>query len=344
MNNITIEILREHEAKGLLRSQSHPSLPLIVWNYTETVQYSGEWNELLLCCRGLITDDKGNIVATPLKKFFNIEEAKHIPTSEFVIEDKVDGSMLIIFNYNNQWLTATRGSFTSEQAVKGFEILKKNHPNYEKELDPNYTYIFEVLYPQNMIVVRYNGVEKLVWLGMIETKIGKEIDIYSVNNSLEKVKRYNFKDYTSIQALNWENSEGFVVKFSNSSKLKIKFEDYVRLHRIVTNTSSYTVWECLMSGGDFNKFLEAVPDEFYKYIKNLKEELENKYKMLELKAKEFVEVNRELDKKEFALKNLAENKDISGLIFSMHNGKDYSKGLWKMLKPEYSRPFSGDVL
>ena len=38
--------------------------------------------------------------------------------------EKMDGSLGILFNYQDEWILATRGSFTSPQAIKGTEILK----------------------------------------------------------------------------------------------------------------------------------------------------------------------------------------------------------------------------
>ena len=130
------KILDSYYKDGLVYKQTHPKLPLTIWNYTEKVQYENLFKKypLLLQCRGLITDNEGNVIVKPITKFFNYEEL--ISDSETIIpfkdeyvyvQNKEDGSMLILFYYDNQWITATRGSFTSEQSIKGMEILKKNY-------------------------------------------------------------------------------------------------------------------------------------------------------------------------------------------------------------------------
>ena len=48
------------------------------------------WDEITLQCRGLVTDNEGNVVARPFKKFFNIEEGKHTPTEEFEVFEKME--------------------------------------------------------------------------------------------------------------------------------------------------------------------------------------------------------------------------------------------------------------
>jgi RNA ligase len=138
-----LEKLNKYYEDGLLYKQVHPTLPLTIWNYTETVQFEGKWDEITLMCRGLVTDDKGNIVARPFNKFFNIEEGKYTPTENFEVWDKMDGSLGIVFWYEGQWIVATRGSFTSDQAIKGTELLKKYNTDI---MFRHLTYCFEIIY------------------------------------------------------------------------------------------------------------------------------------------------------------------------------------------------------
>jgi RNA ligase len=73
MNSDTLE---KYHQEGLLYKQTHPTLPLTIWNYTEKVQYEGLWDEVTLKCRGLITENtSGKIIIQPFSKFFNY--AKH---------------------------------------------------------------------------------------------------------------------------------------------------------------------------------------------------------------------------------------------------------------------------
>jgi hypothetical protein len=84
-----LERLNAYYEKGLVYKQVHPSLPLVIWNYSEKVQYEGLWDELTLMCRGLITDNTGKVIVKPFGKFFNYEEVESkglVPwsTSEYV--------------------------------------------------------------------------------------------------------------------------------------------------------------------------------------------------------------------------------------------------------------------
>ena len=96
------KVLDKYYEEGLVYKQVHPTLPLTIWNYTETVQYESKWDDITLQTRGLVTDGDGKVVARPYRKFFNLEEGKHIPTSNFDVYDKMDGSLGILFNYKGE--------------------------------------------------------------------------------------------------------------------------------------------------------------------------------------------------------------------------------------------------
>ena len=82
------------------------------------------------------------------------------------------------------WILATRGSFTSPQAIKGRELLEKYDYN---RLAKDYTYLFEIIYPENRIVCNYDF-EDLILLGMIHTKTGDEVNIHNDNNEDIRLK------------------------------------------------------------------------------------------------------------------------------------------------------------
>ncbi len=140
-----LNTLEKYYQNGLLHKQTHPRLDLTIWNYSPKVQYERLWDDITLQCRGLVTNSKGEIVARPFKKFFNYEEHKpgDLPNEDFEVYEKMDGSLGILFYYENKWIMATRGSFTSEQAIKGTEMLKKYPLD---KLDINNTYLFEIIY------------------------------------------------------------------------------------------------------------------------------------------------------------------------------------------------------
>jgi len=328
-------LLEEYYEQGWLIKQTHPTLPLTIWNYSQATQFEKKWDSITLQCRGLVTDDEGNIVARPFKKFFNIEEAKHNTTKDFDVYEKMDGSLGIFFYFKGEPVFASRGSFTSEQAIKGTELLDKY--NWERGTYEGYTYMFEILYPENRIVVDYGEEEKLVVLGVINTTTGEDCKFDEMESEgFNIVKKYHtIKNYEHLKTLNWENKEGFVVKFTNGDRCKIKFEDYLRLHKIMTEISTKSVWECLSKGDDIYEMLKDVPDEFFKGIDAYIEELKSEYKSIEVKTSATFDLYKDLNRKDFA-ESVKWNK-YAPILFKRMDGKDYSDAIWRVIKPKYKK-------
>lgn len=337
-----MNILNDYVKKGLVERNFHPTLPIAIYNYSRKTQYEGIWDSITLMCRGLILDGDGNIVARSFNKFFNMEEHKpeDIPNETFEVFDKMDGSLGIYFHYDGKWHMATKGSFTSDQSIKGFEIAKKY--NYDRICVPGFTYLFEIIYPENRIVVDYSSVERLVLLSIVNPD-GKELMYDDIEmDGWDIVNRHDgIRDFSELKSKISQNSEGFVLRFKNGFRMKIKGEEYVRLHRILTNFSNVDIWEYLKDRKDFNEFLDRVPDEFDLWVRKTKEDLETQYRTLENEYKWIFKVlmrspNSE-SKKGFA--EFAKQYKHPSILFKMFDGKDYSDYVWKQIRPNYSKPF-----
>jgi RNA ligase len=351
-----LDILEKYHNDGLLLKQTHPNLPLTIWNYSPKVQYESLWHihPLLLQCRGLVTDLEGNIVARPFKKFFNYEEHKpeEIPNEPFDVFEKLDGSLGILFNYKGEWVLATRGSFTSDQAKRGWEILQK----YDyKRLIPGYTYLFEIIYKENRIVVDY-PYEDLIMLGVIDNSDGYEYKIFDERIHLEGVRFVNMyrnlgfkfvkkfdgvKDYSTLKEIIKDDEEGFVIRFQSGFRMKIKGSEYVRLHKILTNISNRDIWECLKDKKPLDEIIEKVPDEFYDWVKETKENFENEFQKIkeeyESLYNSILNSNEIFSRKDFASKAI--NSNFPSILFSMYDNRPYDQIIWKILYPDYSKPF-----
>lgn len=348
-----IQILEQYHEKGLLMKQTHPTLDLTIWNYSPSVQYERLWDDITVQCRGLVTNSLGEIVARPFKKFFNYEELtpEQIPNENFDVYEKMDGSLGILFNYQGEWVLATRGSFTSPQSIKGRELLEKY--DYSR-LHPDYTYLFEIIYPENRIVCLYDF-EDLVLLGMIHTETGIEVNIHNTDNEDVRLKNMisnlGFKivmlyktwgeGYDILKKEISNDREGYVIRFKNGFRMKIKGDEYVRLHRIITNVSNRDIWEYLKEGKPLDEILDKVPDEFYEWVRNTKNELLTQYETLENEYRWIFKIinqsHNSENRKVFA--EYAKQYKHSGLLFNMLDGRDYSEQIWKLIYPSYSKPF-----
>lgn len=339
-----LEKLNKYYEDGLLYKQVHPTLPLTIWNYSEKVQFENLWDEVTLMCRGLVTDNEGNMVAIPFQKFFNIEENRFTPTENFEVYEKMDGSLGIVFWYQGQWIVATRGSFTSDQAIKATEILDK----YNKDIMFRHlTFCFEIIYPENRIVLDYGDDEKLVLLGTFD-KDGKEVDIDMWSQyGFDVVKKYDgIKDFKELKSMIKDDQEGFVVRFTNGDRIKVKGVEYLRLHKIMTNMSTTAVWECLKNGDDIETILKDVPDEFYEKIKSYVRDLRYSFFQISERAGKlhdgfrygkYNDKDPEPTKKEFAEFVLKQQKVLQPVMFAMWDKKNYDEIIWRIIRPEFKK-------
>ena len=333
-----LETLNKYYEDGWLIKQTHPTLPLTIWNYSQTTQYEGKWDEVTLQCRGLVTDTDGNVVARPFKKFFNIEEGKHTPTSEFDVYEKMDGSLIIVFWYDGGWVVASRGSFTSEQSVAASKIF---FDKLEHNFSIGITYLFEFTAKWNRIVVDYGDEDNLTLLGAIRTDDETEatyeqLEMIAKGANCDVVKRYDgIKDYSTLKGIIKDNQEGFVVRFSNGDRMKIKGEEYLRLHKIMTEVSTKSVWEVLSNGDNMEDLLKDVPDEFYTKIKEYESELVTQFNKIKHKYDWFFSLMPKDDRKRFAFS--AKEVEHPSILFSMLDGKDVSPIIWKVIQPEFRK-------
>lgn len=323
--------------EGFVYKNKHPQADLYILNYTATTQYERMWNEVTKQCRGLIVDDQNRIVARPFPKFFNLSEHDdaEIPDLPFKIYDKLDGSLGILYFLNDTPFIATRGSFDSIQAQKANEILYSKYQDVFSKLNKSYTYLFEIIYPENRIVVNYGELEDLILIDIIETETGKNMPLEEIGFPL--VKRYDqWESISEIKQLNIANKEGFVLKFDNGFRVKIKFEEYVRLHRIITQCSSIDIWECLQNDTSFEQFLNEVPDEFYNWVKATENSLRQQFISIENDCKAYFKIlETRKETAEYFLKH-----QHSSVLFNMLSGKDYASHIWKKIKPEFQKPFT----
>jgi T4 RnlA family RNA ligase len=326
--------------QGYIVRQTHPSLPLTIYNYTAKAQFDRHWVAATLHCRGLVLDANYLPVARPLPKFFNLSEHQGtLPAGVPEIYEKLDGSLIILFYYQGQWEVASRGSFASDQAKMARVLLADRQADLDK-LDRAYTYLLEIIYPSNRIVVDYGAAQRLVLLAAVHTQTGAELALTQVD-WIDRAQTYPATTLPewlkSIEATQSElaNQEGFILKWPNGFRLKYKLADYVRLHRIITRIQAKDIWECLSQNQSLEQFLDSVPDEFYNWVKDTKRELETKYREIETECQQaFKDLG---DRRQTAM--YFQTQKYPGVLFLMLDGRDYSQVIWKLIKPGYERPF-----
>lgn len=350
---VDINKLRQLENEGYLRSQQHVAVMLTIWNYTQKAQFDRAWTPETLMCRGLITDQFGEVIARPFPKFFNLSEyleqddLPDIPDEPFRVFEKLDGSLGITYPIGSGCAIATRGSFTSEQAEMANKMLR----TFYKGFNPieGRTYLFEIIYPENRIVVDYSGRASLVLLDVLDIETGESLfNNDPAQDVFELPVEYHFADINKIieETPDQENREGFVIRFQNGMRAKLKFDEYVRLHRLVTGINARHIWDALRNSDSLDDLITRVPDEFFKWVEATKNDLTQAYRRIETQCKvDFEDANQSYLKqgarRYFA--EVAKTKEYPSILFAMLDEKDYTQLIWKLIKPAAEVPFKEEI-
>lgn len=230
---------------------------LYVFNYCQIE--SPKTHPVVMECRGLILDNNFNPVCRPFDRFFNYGEALEITSSfditKSIVYEKVDGSLVKVWNDGNDWHVGTRGTAFAESTnytgetfqdliVKafGYESIDDLRKILNEEFNPEVTYIFEYTSPDNRVVTPYTE-DKMYFLGARD-RDGNEIRICEsaveymkeIGLNVQFPKTYSFTSNEEMRE--FANNlgglqEGFVAHdLENNIRIKMKADQYVAVHRL----------------------------------------------------------------------------------------------------------------
>ncbi|WP_433520071.1 RNA ligase (plasmid) [Nonomuraea sp. CA-143628] len=329
---------------GYVRVQEHPTGSLKIYNYTEKTQFESAWDTITRTCRGLIVDAQGVVVARPFAKFFNYgdPQAGELDLSAPAeVVDKMDGSLGILYPTPDGYAVATRGSFTSLQAIHATALFRARHGDFEPP--KGMTALFEIVYPENRIVCDYGGADDLFLLGAVDIASGTVVGPDWVSGWCGPQATV-FTVRTLGEALAMPprpGAEGLVVRLLMSGHMvKLKQADYLALHKIVTSLNARSVWEALGEGRSVADICEPLPDEFHQWVKDLAEALQVEADDLLYDTERFHDkiLSRMPDgwtRKDYALE--AAKSTLRPWLFNLLDGRDPRPSIWKTLRP------SGDL-
>jgi RNA ligase len=250
---------------------------LLLYNYSDKTTFEKYWNDHTINSRGTIySKSTGKVISPAFKKFFNFselspEKQKEIMSKKnFTTMEKLDGSMGNVFFHDDKWRVTTRGSFSSEQAIYATEKLL---PKYKEALHltpRSMTFLVEIIYPENKIVVDYRDEKSLTTLAGFFVNPKEEFEEMSYNtldfyspfpvvkihgsNSIEEL----IETVSNLTA----QEEGFVVKLENGDRVKFKSPEYLKIARIISRMSPLVLWESMVDGKVSQELLQSIPEEF----------------------------------------------------------------------------------
>lgn len=349
--NVIISELDKRVEQGLISKVIKGDLA--IYCYAPKCVYDKKWDKYTRMARGLVINLKtGQIIARPFPKFFNLNETEetkleNLPMEEPGITDKLDGSLGILYENDGKYIITTKGTLNSDQGEWATEFFRRHFSKVK--VPQNTTLLFEIIYPENRIVIDYAGLKQLFLIGAVEIKTGRD---YSYKELEELVNKYGFS-LVSRKPLNMKqiiektdllpaNEEGFVARYSNGLRVKMKGKEYLRIHRILSNLSLITIWEKLKENSLDKEFMEKIPEEFRPWVEKtagiinrtrqrIEKEIESLYKK---RPKD-----KESERKDFALWVQKQTKMYQSLLFALHDNqkKKFDEIIFKIIRPNANR-------
>ncbi len=348
MEDIIKELDSRVEKKMLSKSTKGD---LAIYCYSPKCVYEKAWDKYTKMARGLIVNVKtGEIVARPFQKFFNLNETEktkleNLPMEQPEITEKLDGSLGILYQDSGEYFVTTKGTFYSEQGEWATKHFREKHSG--QKMPVGLALLFEIIYPENRIVIDYGGKRELFLIGAVETQSGKDYNYKELQQIAEKYgfaivpqKPLTLKEVMEKTASLPANEEGFVARFSSSLRVKMKGTEYLRIHRILSNLSLISIWEKLREDEfDQTEFLQSIPEEFRKWTEKTANVIRKAKEKIESKLHELYRHAPRKDRKEFAFWVKKQEKMYQSLLFSLHDKEEkrLNEIIFKIIRPSNNR-------
>lgn len=320
---------------------------LYQFNYTADAQYAkDDWTDYEQVCRGLVVHRSGLVYGWPFEKFWNWGEGGRTSDAAITaVYEKLDGSLGIgFYDFDEcQWRVVTHGSFASPQALWATEWLREHMPC---DVLYSVTLLFEIVYPDNRIVVDYGQREELVLLAARASDDGVywedgRLDMLAELNNWTRPQRFDIDTLDDIERAisagdrRGDEWEGFVALMADGSRWKFKTGQYREMHRYIDKMTA-------------RHAIQAVADGRHRDIMAmLPERMKDTWWALCVDAAD--EMHRRLDevlsvwgswcptvddgRKEFAAWATA-RQWLSSYLFALYDGKDIRPMIYKAMEKE----------
>ena len=345
------EGLMTRVAEGYINCKEQGSLKL--FNYSPQTTFEKKWDLFTKSARGLVLNtslEKVECIGFP--KFFNHgENPDDLRDLPFTITTKCDGSLgLCFFNREvGDWRFVTRGSFDSDQSREA-QIIFDNYIEHLGQtcrpgnLDPNICYLFEIIFPANRIVLNYGQDRRLILLGAYNRETGEELNIwedkfpFAVTDATcqDKVSPLYFPSTDHIleeMSKPYDNREGYIIRYEDGTRIKFKFDDYCRLHKIISRITPIGVYELILADQDKAALVE-IPEEFRVDFEQIRDIILDQMTDIFDRAINFYNPNQFLSRKEYAIlakKTFGQSPEF-GVAMSIYIGKTISEVRQQILK------------
>lgn len=276
---------------------------------------------------------------TALKKFFNYNECCFSDVAAIsglqikTVTEKLDGSLILAGKLPNGKLVAkTQSTINSEQAIVCTKLINEKENYYRfcnYILGMGYTLAFEYTSPKNQVVLFYPE-EKLSLICLRHISSGVYVrasDALLQQYDIPTVKRYDYNigDLVNLQK-NQTGAEGYVVEFEGDLFVKFKLDEYFKFHKAKDSIYNLKNLTEIVLEEKLDDILPLINTDqaCVDYVLDFKQNLIKLCMRIDTCVKAFYFTNRELPRKDYAIKATGEfeDKGLFGLVMNLYIGRD----------------------
>jgi RNA ligase len=333
------------KAEGLIYRKFDVPTGRSLFVYSPRAVYERMWTPFVLMARGLILHEASRrVIATPLPKFFNVGEGEgdlRLPPGPFEVFEKLDGSLAIIHHFDGIWRAATKGAFDSDQARWTEARLAAQDVSV---LIPGITYLAEYTGPDNVVVVRYPETALVLLTAYLAD--GTEMDTPGIEATAAALgwrtpKRHAFGSFADLAlhaAALPRDQEGYVIRWQDGTRLKLKGAEYRRIHALISRCTPLAIWEAMSAGDDLGAMRRDLPEEFLADFDNITGIIANQVATLEARVAEAAAAIASMSDKDvgLALKSLGDDQTRPFLFGFRKTGGITGKAreaMWRQVRP-----------
>lgn len=320
--------LLDLKAEYAISAKEHSKMPgIFSLKYSQIDSPMGE--SIVQECRGLIFDANNDwaIVAHPFNKFFNHGEghAAVIDWSTARVQEKVDGSLMIMYHHNGSWHVGTSGTSDASGDVQGFGFTFEKlfwdtwHRVIGSSLpeETDYTFMWELTSPYNKVVVPHKECG-LTLIGVRDRSTDQELSVTEFEDRYPVVQSFGLQTFDELvktfQIMDPLHQEGYVVVDKNFAHVKVKHPGYVAIHHLKDGMCLRRLVEIVRTN-ELEEFLTHLP-EYREQYDIVKIDFDKLVEGLEMFYNSIKHIETQ---KNFALQ--AMKSKCSGILFSMRKAE-----------------------
>ena len=313
---------------------------LVVLNYDQI--NSPKYDPIIKECRSLVLElGTWEIISRAFDRFFNLNEdpSQDIDITELKAHEKVDGSLITVFNYNGKWLYRTKSVIMPTDIINNNADMVTWKDRIEEGLVGFYkkalyvpvtnSYIFELTCRENRVVTKYANTEgRLTLLAIRNNERGfymhkQYCDDIAKELLFSRPREFSFDtiDHCLDSAKALRNlEEGYVMYDDQGVPIcKVKNPAYVAAHRLRGEgvLSEKRILDLIIMN-ELDEYLAVFPEDS---------------ELIEGYAVDFINMNIDIEdvccfiaeftgtQKDFALYVMDNYKGISAIAFAIKQGK-----------------------